>query len=400
MIAGAAEGADWLPALCTGLHNRGHDVRAIVDRRPGDLGRRLVDAGVPTGFASLSLRRPLADDRAPGPLRYPADAAHLGRVGAGLVRDIARQRPDVIVTHFLNGAVAGRIGGWLAGVPVRLAMVASPFHLEAPLLRRIDMLTLPLDTGVIAGSERIRDLYLELGVPGDKIDVVYYGADAVRFDPARADRAAARESLGAGPETPLIGHVAHFYAPIGGSAAPAATRSRGLKGHDVVLAAVPRVLQSHPDARFVLVGDARGAAAAEHRADLQQLAARLGVQDRVAFCGPRTDVPDVLAALDVAIQPSLAENLGGTIEALLMQAPLVATRVGGMPESVRHEETGLLVEPDDPPGLADAIVRLLDDRALARRLGETGRVRMLERFTLDRTIDDLDVALQRRAARR
>src|SRR6202030_3494642 len=100
-------------------------------------------------------------------------------------------------------------------------------------------------------------------------------------------------------------------------------------------------------------------------------------------------VASLLAAADVAVQCSLTENLGGTIEALLMECPVVATRVGGMPESVRDGETGLLVPPSDPAALAAAILRLLEHRDEAAAFGRAGRALMLERFTAARTADDV-----------
>jgi glycosyltransferase involved in cell wall biosynthesis len=97
----------------------------------------------------------------------------------------------------------------------------------------------------------------------------------------------------------------------------------------------------------------------------------------------------------VAVQCSLTENLGGTIEALLMERPVVATRVGGMPESVRDGETGLLVPPADPPALAAAILHLLRSPRFGAELGRAGRRLMLERFTSARTVDDVDAVYRR-----
>jgi glycosyltransferase involved in cell wall biosynthesis len=114
------------------------------------------------------------------------------------------------------------------------------------------------------------------------------------------------------------------------------------------------------------------------------------LRDRVIFTGHWDDVPSLLAACDVAVQCSITENLGGTIEALLMARPVVATRVGGMPESVRDGETGLLVPPSDPEGLAAAILRLLRNRDEGAAFGRAGRHLMLERFTMARMIDDVD----------
>ncbi|MCU1229627.1 MAG: uncharacterized protein JWO97_2511, partial [Acidobacteria bacterium] len=154
----------------------------------------------------------------------------------------------------------------------------------------------------------------------------------------------------------------------------------------------------YPDAKFVLVGKGTSDGAA-YEQQLRDAVRDAGLAHAILFAGERDDIPDTLAACDVTLQCSLCENLGGSIEALLMQRPLIATRVGGLIDSVIDEQTGLLVEPSNSEQLADAIIRLLDDRALAARLGAAGRAFMLERFTLARTVDDLDLVYEECARR-
>jgi hypothetical protein len=121
----------------------------------------------------------------------------------------------------------------------------------------------------------------------------------------------------------------------------------------------------------------------------------LNLADRVTFTGFRTDVPEVLKALDVTVQASLSENLGGTIEGLLMETPMVATRVGGLIDSVIDGETGILVAADDPASLAKGILATLRDPDRARQLAKRGRQFMLERFTLLRTVESEHALYQR-----
>jgi glycosyltransferase involved in cell wall biosynthesis len=197
----------------------------------------------------------------------------------------------------------------------------------------------------------------------------------------------------------VIGHVANFYAPIRGLTAPTSARSRAVKGHETTLHAAAILLRTRPEARFVLAGATYGDAARAYRATLVALAQRLGIAHAVTFtwCD---DVPDLLATCDVAVQPSRCENLGGTIEALFMGVPTVATRIGGMPEAVIDGRTGLLVEPDDPRQLAAAIGALLDDPGMASALAAAGRRHALANLTLDRTISELDRVLRKRHAER
>lgn len=119
----------------------------------------------------------------------------------------------------------------------------------------------------------------------------------------------------------------------------------------------------------------------------------------MVFAGERSDVADTLAAFDISVHPSLSDNLGGTIESLLMARPMIVSDIPGFKDTVVPEETGLSVPVGDSPALADAIVRLLRDPALARRLGENGRDRMLDRFTLSRTVIDVESMIEAEAGR-
>jgi glycosyltransferase involved in cell wall biosynthesis len=152
---------------------------------------------------------------------------------------------------------------------------------------------------------------------------------------------------------------------------------------------MPTVLLERPDAKLLLIGGPLDATGQPLMDEMRALVEELGLDGSVVFTGYRPDVAECLRGLDVAVQASLSENLGGTVEALLMERPVVATRVGGMVETIRHGETGVLVEPADPVDLGRGILRLLRDPAEARRLGLAGRELALERFTLDRTVSDL-----------
>ena len=195
-----------------------------------------------------------------------------------------------------------------------------------------------------------------------------------------------RRELGVAPDTPLVGQVAYFYPVDDGPFAPPHVRGRGVKGHEDFVDAARLVLDRRPDARFVLVGDGWGPLGERHRDDIRRRCGELGIEDEVIFTGRRRDIADMLAALDVSVQCSLSENYGGTLESLLMRAPTIATRVGGMPEAVRHEETGLLVEPRDPPGSPPRCCASSRIASSGGASASAGRELMLERFTFQSTV--------------
>jgi glycosyltransferase involved in cell wall biosynthesis len=388
-IAAAWENCEWFVALCRDLTARGYDVTAIIGSQPGDLATRLAAAGIRTYKLKMTFATGL--DRG----RWPAYIASIPFTALRIARILRRQKIDVAHSHIFTSVVMSRLAAALARTR-HVAGIAGPRHLEAPLTRAIDRWTWWLDDVTLAGCRHTRNLYKQLGANEDRLDTVYYGADASRFDPALADGASMRRTMGIAADAPLVALVAYFYPPTRGAQTPPHTIGRGLKGHDDFLAAARIIVRTIPATRFVLAGGATLDAGETYR---QRLIAECRddelLRDRVIFTGNIDDVPSLLAAADVAVQCSLTENLGGTIEALLMERPVVATRVGGMPESVRDGETGLLVPPSDPEALAAAILRLLQNRDEAAALARAGRRLMLDRFTSARTADDVDAVYRR-----
>jgi glycosyltransferase involved in cell wall biosynthesis len=392
-VCATTDGGLWMVQIAVGLQRRGFDVVAIVGSDDGGTAAALRKAGVPFVAMQQRLWRysriAAAIGRIPvvGRLRYVIDGLCFLGTAARMARLLRRLEVDVVHTHVFSSMLIGRVAGAIARVPVRVAMIAGPLHLESLALRRLDLWTHRLDHRLLAGCQHTNDLYGRLGVAARYRRTVGYGIDPAGFDPAKADGGRVRRELGLGDDTVVVGKVAWFYGALAPPVAPPGFEGRGIKGHEDLLAAARLVLDRRPDVRFLIVGDGFGEAGARHFEDIRRLASELGVEDAVIFAGRRPDLVDVLASLDVSVHCSLSENYGGTIESLLMERPMVATRAGGMPEVVIDEQTGLLVPVRDPEALAAAILRLVDDPELRLRLGKEGRARMLERHTIQRTID-------------
>src|SRR3569623_1610643 len=225
---------------------------------------------------------------------------------------------------------------------------------------------------------------------------------AIRKPPAAGPTAGLRAQYHLPPDAPLIGSVAIFYPRMQPSPfVPPALHGRLIKGHEELVRAMPAVLARHPEARLVLVGTGWGEQGEATMREVAALAEATGVGNRVIFTGYRSDIAAIYRDLDVSVQASLNENLGGTVESLLMARPTVATRVAGMTDSVIDCETGLLVNPSDPDDLARAINCLRDNPVAAALLGAAGRALMLSRFTLETTAHGLATLYRdQRAARR
>ena len=387
-LAGTADGAPWLIAFLREQKALGYDVSAVLSGGDGTIAPILDRHGIAWRAADQNLF---------GAVTSPVRAWRTIWKLARLLRSL---RPDIVHLHLFPTVMSGRMAAWLADVPVRISMNCGPYHLQSPILRDIEAELAWMDTRTVASCELTRALMIRQGVPREQVELIYYAVDQSAFDPSSADGDRVRRELGIAAGEPVIGQIAHFYQPsTDPRVTPPGIVGRGVKGHDVILRAVPLVLEEIPRAKFVFCGKGWGPGGTAHEREMHALARELGIADSVIFTGERTDVPDVLASFDVALQCSLNENLGGSVEALLMARPTVASNVGGLPDTVVHEKTGLLVPPDDPPALAAAIVRLLHAPDLARRLGESGRAFMLDRFTLARSVADLDALYRQEAAR-
>ncbi|MFC0031570.1 glycosyltransferase family 4 protein [Micromonospora chaiyaphumensis] len=361
-------GGDWFLDQVTGLRDRGHDVLAVVPGE-GPLATRLRQAQVPLRIVPLAGWHPH---------KLPRVAAAELR----LVRLIRQFRPDVVHAHLLKANVACRVASLLAGRPLHVNQVTGMIHLHSPWLRRIDMTTLSRADVLITSCRAFAERYRTFGAR--EVAVSYYGCDVHALDPT-ASGEPFRKEFGLAADTPTVGMVAHMY-----PSRIRAYREVGVKGHEVLIDAVPDLLSRVPDAHVFVIGDQLVGDGAYRRL-LEERARRRGVDGRVHFTGHRADKQHVIAGLDVLVSPSLEESACyAMVEALLMEKGAVASDVGGLPDTVQHEETGLLVPPADPHALAAAVAELLSDPDRRRKMGRLGRTRCLARFDISRTVAQVE----------
>ena len=387
-VFAGVEGGSWAFDQLLSLKNDfGCEVTAVLSGSEGPLPDRCRAAGIPI--------KPLDFRMSPGtmttlPWRIFSFALWL-----------RRNRIDVVQSHVVNSTMLARPAAWLADVPVRLTMVTSPYYMDSPTLRQVEIESCSMETGIIPSCVRTADLYREAGVAEELIcETLYYGPSSQRFDPAKAQPLGLRQRLGLPADAPTIASIAHFYPrmPRIKDIMPACLEGQLLKGHDVLIDAMPHILSEFPDAKMLFIGKGWGLDPSSCEAEIRALIAQAGMGDHVFMAGYIDDIPGAYMDVDVSVQASLYENLGGTIESLLMQRPTVATRVGGMIDSVIDGETGILVNPSDATDLARGICELLRDRERARLLGEQGRKRMLEGFTLEATMPRLAALYSRQRA--
>lgn len=212
---------------------------------------------------------------------------------------------------------------------------------------------------VIAVSESMKDRLIEQGCRKERIELIYNGIDLKKFVPT--DCGTLRKELNIRESTKIIGSVGRLSAE---------------KGFGYLLEAAVLILTSYPECVFILVGDG------PQKSELVTHAEKLGIKDKIIFAGFRKDIAPFLSLIDVFVFSSLWEGFGlALIEAMALGKPVVATKVGIVPEIIKDGINGFLVEKKSPPALSKAIIRLLSDKGLSTAMGEAARTTVKGMFT-------------------
>ena len=225
---------------------------------------------------------------------------------------------------------------------------------------------------IFAVSEKVRRYTIEVDrVAPRRVETVYNGLDLSRFQ-ALPTIGASAESTPSGLHITTVGNLRH------------------VKGHDVLLRAAASVLARFPETRFSIAGAVLEPA---YAAELHRLAQELGIAANVSFPGPITDLPTYLVTADIFVLPSRSEGFSNAIlEAMACGLPVVGTDVGGNSEAVEDGVTGLIVPPEAPDRLADALSLLIADPQKARQMGVRGRERVQERFSEEAVLHQISRA--------
>jgi glycosyltransferase involved in cell wall biosynthesis len=262
----------------------------------------------------------------------------------------------------------------MGAMAAKLARIPIIWH-ERTLLNEgmidIDRIFSPLADKIICNSEAIRRRFSSTGKFAEKTLAILNGVDLAEFNPGVGGRDIRRE-FNVNDSTPVVGIISRLWPD---------------KGHRDFIKAAARVLEEIPRVCFVVVGDFESPEYAAHKRELDELISSLGLEGEIIFLGFRSDIPRVMAGLDIVVLPSEVEGCARVLlEAMAMQKPVVATDSGGTPEVVADGRTGILVPPKDPARLADALLRLLSDRELAIKMGRQGRIRVEELFSINKNL--------------
>ena len=351
---GWSSDAYWAAGISVALRRAGHEVTLVCKRGTEErVGRRAQETGV-SRIETLTFASGVK------PTRDVRD-----------LRQMLRWLATVDIVHVHRGKEH-----WLAAMANRLSKTPRPLvrtrHIVQPIrphaLNR--WLYREATALVVTVTDAIRSQYLAGGLlPPERIVTLPGGVDATRFHPALG-RAEARRALDVPADTPLIGLVSGL---------------RMMKGHQVTIDAARRMADAGRQFQILFIG--RGA----FESRIREQIAKAGLARSIALVGFVPDLPSALAALDVALYPAIESDGMSRVlyEYLAVGAPVVASRVGVVPEVLEDGKTACLVPAGEPAALAAAIDGLLSDRARARALGSAGAALVSRRLSSERVASEL-----------
>ena len=297
-----------------------------------------------------------------------------------LVGEIRRVRPHILHTHTAKAGAVGRAAARLAG-DARPPVIVHTYHghvlrgyfdpVRTQFFRETERALARHTNRLIAVGPQVRDDLVELGVaPAEKFSVIRLGIDLESRVLTADRRAEFRHLFGIPEDRFVVGWIGRMTA---------------IKRVPDILAAFKALRDRGVEATLCLVGDG------PDRDAVEQLASDLGIVRDILFVGYQRDVAPYYAFFDAFLLPSANEGTPVVaIEALASERPVVATRVGGVPDVVDDGEDGFLVEVGDIPALADRLEQLARDPELRARMGKAGRERVVPRYRVERLVDDVD----------
>ena len=283
---------------------------------------------------------------------------------------------DLVHSQGARADFFARIAGRLAGTPHIICTVAMPVEgfdvglLQKKIYRFMDQLTERYVERFIVVSDSLKQMLMERrGIPVHQVVRIYNGIELSQYHPD-AGYGNLRKEWGIPQDVPLIGAIGRMV---------------WQKGLQYFVEAIPEIVRVVPEAIFWVVGDG------PLRERLEALSEELRVRDNVIFTGFRSDIREILSAVDLIVVPSLSEGFPMiTLEAMAMAKPIVATNIGGITEQIRDGVEGILVPPKNPSALAKAAIRVLNDRKLAITIGLSARKRVEQEFSVEKMVAETE----------
>ena len=336
-------------------------VCVLQERKSNIIPEKLKQLGIPVDFVSIKrLRNPLNIFR--------------------IITYLRKYEPNIVHTQLEFSDTLGNSAAKFLGIP----SVSTLHTIETPTVgtrtywrQQIRWFVLRnFCTRIITVSEKTREHYIQLTkIPATKIVTMYNGIDLEKF---RVLDSSISNKIRSSLEIPNKSSVICTIAVL-----------RELKGIQFMIEALPAILERIPNVFYLVIGDG------DYVQQLKSLVVKQDIEERVVFVGHRTDIPELLASSDVFVLPTLGDALPTVlIEALAAEKPIIASNVGGVPEIITNEVTGILVPPADTKMLATACLRVLQNKSLAKNLAENGYQTVKQKFDVDTQVNQLSTLYQ------
>jgi glycosyltransferase involved in cell wall biosynthesis len=300
-----------------------------------------------------------------------------------LSRIIKKNEIEIVHGQGTRAEFYARVASKLAGTPKYVSTIAMPVEgfdvgtVRKKIYSLFDRFSERFVDRFLVVSHALRETMIkDHGIPADKIIRIYNGIEVDHYLPQdqNGSRERIRREFDVGEDTTLIGAVGRLV---------------WQKGFEYFVKASPKISTKFSRTKILLVGDG------PLRDELEALAAELKMKEHIIFTGFRSDIRDILSAIDVLVVPSLLEGFPMiTLEGMAMAKPIIATGIDGIKEQIVDGESGILIPPRDPDAIAEAILQLSTDKKLAQNLGLEGRRRVENEFTVERMVSETEKVYQ------
>ena len=293
------------------------------------------------------------------------------------IKDIIRSNKiDLVHSQGARADFFARMASRIAGVPHILCTIAMPIEgfdigpLRKKIYRFMDwLLERYVERFIVVSDSLQKTLIRRRGISSQRVVRIYNGIELDQYRPD-AEYGNLRKEWGVPEDFPLI-------AAIG--------RMVWQKGFEYLIEAIPAITKTFPKAKILVVGDG------PLRKSLEALSEELRVKDNVIFTGFRSDIKEMLAAIDILVIPSILEGFPMiTLEAMAMAKPIIATRIDGIVEQISDGEEGILVPSGDPDALAKAIIKVLTDTKSGKTIGLAARKKVEQEFSVEKMVAETE----------
>lgn len=359
-------GAEWAYKLIEKLHSYGVDCTVVLPDKKGYQYYKYQELGVKIIIANVEL-----------PIKKP----WLIYSRIKKLRDVIKQaNPDLIHSHFVSVSFLMRISLRKYSSVTRIFQVPGPLHLESGPYRYIDKYLAQDNDYWIATCNWTYNKYIEMNINQNKLFKSFYGTKIEDFEVKK--NYTIHDELGISRDSIIVSLIAYMYPPkkyLG--------QKTGLKGHEYFIEALSRLESDDRKIIGLIVGNEWGNGN-QYETSLKKIVQEKNCNN-IYFLGKRKDIPNIYSNTDIAVHPSLSENLGGAVESMLSGVATIATDIGGFPDIVKNDVTGLLIKTRNVDDIIIGINKYLNDKNKMDEIAFNGKKFVEKELDINKTSNEI-----------